>query len=286
MIRGILLAVAIVGTAATRPRLHEPVGSVAEFNVDSKAYGRARHVWVYTPPDYPGACGEACSLVVAFDGGEYLSDIPLPKILDSLIAARRMPATVALLIDDASGAERLADLANQPRFVTLVADELLPWLRSHYRVTRDPARTIITGSSAGGLAAAYLALERPELFGNVLSQSGAFWRGSEGSNDEPYEWLTGRYSATPRRAIRFVLEVGSTESHGALGGAAPSILNANRRLRDVLRGKGYRVEYFEVPNGVHAPETWRTRLPVGLSLLAAPPISARSERVGNERSEY
>ena len=197
-----------------------------------------------------------------------------------------MPPTVALLIDDESGAERLADLANQPRFVTLVADELLPWLGGHYRVTRDPARTIITGPSARGLAAAYLALARPEIFGNVLLQSGAFWRGSEGSNDAPYEWLTGQYEAAPRHNIRFVLEVGSTESRGALGGAAPSILNGNRRLRDVLRAKGYQVEYFEVPKGVHAPETWRTRLPVGLSLLAAPPIPARSERVGNERSTY
>jgi enterochelin esterase family protein len=267
--RGILLAAAIVVGTSTRPRPHDGAGNVAEFNVDSKAYGQPRHVWVYTPPNYPQACGEDCSLVVAFDGGEYVADIPLPKILDSLIAAKRMAPTIALLIDDASGAERLADLANQPRFVTLVADELLPWLRARYRVTRDPARTIITGSSAGGLAAAYLALERPELFGRVLSQSGAFWRGNEGSNDAPYEWLTTQYRAQPRRAIRFVLEVGSMESRGAMGGAAPSILSANRRLRDVLRAKGYPVEYYEVPNGVHAPDTWKPRLPVGLSLLAA-----------------
>lgn len=269
MIRRILLVTTIVvGTA--RSVAHE-AGTVAEFNVESKAYGRTRHVWVYTPPNYPEACGEACSLVVAFDGGDYVTDIPLPRILDSLTTARAITPTIALLIDDASGAERLADLANQPRFVTFVADELMPWLKSRYRVTHDPARTIITGSSAGGLAAAYLALERPDLFANVLSQSGAFWRGNEGSNDAPYEWLTARYKATSHRSIRFVLEVGSTESHGAMGGAAPSILSANRRLRDVLQAKGYPVEYFEVPGGVHAPQTWKLRLPVGLSLLATAP---------------
>jgi pimeloyl-ACP methyl ester carboxylesterase len=43
----------------------------------------------------------------------------------------------------------------------------------------DPRRVIVTGSSAGGLAAAYVALMRPDLFGNVLSRSGAFWRGAE-----------------------------------------------------------------------------------------------------------
>lgn len=36
------------------------------------------------------------------------------------------------------------------------------------------------------------------------------------------------------------------ESRSALGGAAPSILEANRRLRDALRKKGYDVTYAEV----------------------------------------
>jgi enterochelin esterase-like enzyme len=245
--------------------------SVAEFSVQSKAYNRTRRVWVYTPPNYTAACAVACPLVVAFDGLDYQTDIPLPKILDSLTAAKRISPTIALLIDDGGGAERLADLANQPRFVTFVADELIPWLRARWRVTHDPAHTIITGSSAGGLAAAYLALERPDVFGNVFSQSGAFWRGSAGSNDAPYEWLTEQYKAALRRTIRFVLDVGAQENRGALGGAAPSILDANRRLRDALRTKGYPVEYLEVPNGVHAPLSWRLRLPIGLALLAAMP---------------
>jgi enterochelin esterase-like enzyme len=129
----------------------------------------------------------------------------------------------------------------------------------------------VTGSSAGGLAAAYVAWKRPDLFGNVLSQSGAFWRGNEGSNDPPYEWLTGQYAAAPKRDIRFVLEVGALESQGALGGAAPSILEANRRLRDALRKKGYDVTYAEVPNGRHTPESWRERLPDAIAALARAP---------------
>ena len=135
----------------------------------------------------------------------------------------------------------------------------------------DPRRTIVTGSSAGGLGAAYVAFRRPDLFGNVLSQSGAFWRGNEASNEPPYEWLTSQYAASPRRDIRFLLEVGSRESRGPLGGAAPSILDANRRLRDALTKKGYAVTYAEVPDGVHSPDTWRQRLPAALALLASTP---------------
>jgi enterochelin esterase-like enzyme len=243
-------------------------GSVSVHTVPTKQYSRPRLAWVYTPPNYPESCGAGCPLVVAFDGAVYIGAIALPTILDSLTAARKIAPTVALLIDNGASSDRLADLANHKSFATFVGDEVIPWVREKWRVTNDPARTIITGSSAGGLASAYLAFERPDLFGNVLSQSGAFWRGNEGSNGAPYEWVAAQYAAVARKSVRFFLDVGATETRGAMGGAAPSILAANRRLRDVLREKGYFVEYFEVPNGEHAPESWRVRLPIGLTALA------------------
>ena len=98
----------------------------------------------------------------------------------------------------------------------------------------------------------------------MLSQSGAFWRGNEASNAPPYEWLTQRLASSPRLPVRFFLDVGSRETVGALGGSAPSILDANRHLHAALKSKGYRVDYFEVPGGQHSPESWRVRLPIGI----------------------
>ena len=243
-------------------------GRVEEFTLKSKIYNYPRRVWIYTPPGYSKTNSETYDLLVVFDGWEYLNEIPLPTMLDSLIAAKKIPPTVALLIDDSSAAVRLNDLANREEFVGFVGDELIPWVRQKWKVTHDPHHTIITGSSAGGLAATFLALRRPDLFGKVLSQSGAFWRGAEGSNSAPYEWLTKEYSDKPGSDIRFFLDVGARETRGALQGAAPSILEANRHLRDVLLKKGYPVIYFEVPDGAHAPEFWRLRLPIGLVSLA------------------
>jgi enterochelin esterase-like enzyme len=144
----------------------------------------------------------------------------------------------------------------------------MPWVRAQYRVSGAADHSIIAGSSAGGLAAAYIALAYPTLFGNVLSQSGAFWRGNEGSNGAPYEWVTQAYASSPRRDTRFFLDVGSMETVGAMGGAAPSLVDATRRLRDVLQSKGYAIQYFEVPGGRHAPDTWAKRLPVGIVALS------------------
>jgi enterochelin esterase-like enzyme len=252
----------------TRPDAR--AGRVETYDIASRLSRRERRLWVYTPPGYAPSGGAGYEFLIVFDGGSYLNEIPLPKILDALLAEGKAPPTVAVLIDNASGAARLEDLANRGRFAAFLGEELVPWVRQRWNVTRDPRRTIVTGSSAGGLAAAYVALKRPDLFGNVLSQSGAFWRGNEGSNDPPWEWLTSQYASTPKRDIRFWLDVGTLESQGALGGEAPSILEANRRLRDALRKRGYAVTYAEVPGGSHSPSTWRQRLPAGIAALAVP----------------
>jgi len=242
-------------------------GAVAEAMIPS-ASGSGRHAWVYTPAGYPASCRPGCNLILAFDGAQYLGAMPLPDILDSLIAAKRTPATVAVLFDNGGPPARINDLANSQRFAAYIAGEPLPWTRAHYRVTHDAKRTIIAGSSAGGLGAAYVAFKYPGLFGNVLSQSGAFWRGNEASNAPPYEWLTDQFAKSPKRDLRFFLDVGSRETVGALGGAAPSLLDANRHLRAALDQKGYAVTYFEVPNGEHSPDTWRLRLPIAIATLA------------------
>jgi len=236
---------------------------VHETILDS-AYKRQRDILIYTPPGYDAKATTPYPLIVAFDGFEYRDTMPLPFILDTLIATKAAPAAVAVLIDDGESATRIADLGNAHRMVDFLSRQLVPHVRARWRVTTDPHRVIVTGSSAGGLAAAYVALEKPELFGNVLSQSGAFWRGAEASNDAPYEWLTASVAAKPRRDIRFYMDVGEYEDHATLGGSGPNFLAANRRFRDALLANGYRVTYAEIPQGQHAPQYWMKTLPAGI----------------------
>lgn len=263
----ILLVAGLPEVRAQRPTL--PAGTVRSATLEDSVFHRPRRVWVYTPPGYDPRRAGGYDLVVAFDGGEYQDSIPLPRVLDSLLAGGRAPSFVALLIDDSSSAVRTAELGNSARFAHLLGSQLIPWLRHGYAVTRDPHRVIITGSSAGGLAAAHAAFMRPDLFGNVLSQSGAFWRSVEGSSAPPYEWLTDQYRASPKKDIRFVLDVGALETHATLGGSGPVFIDANRRFRDVLRAKGYELTYTEVAGGIHAPSSWRNRLGDGIVALTA-----------------
>ena len=86
-------------------------------------------MWVHTPAGYDPHRAAPYPLIVAFDGDEYRDTMPLPHVLDSLAAAGAAPAFVAVLIDDSSGAVRLADLANATRMVTFLANQLIPWIR-------------------------------------------------------------------------------------------------------------------------------------------------------------
>jgi len=243
-----------------------PAGRVQESTFRSERLGNERIVRVYTPPGYypkgKDSKGQPLGLLIVLDGRTYSSDIPGPTILDNLIAAGRIPPVVAVFIGNPSPEARVVELACHPPFAEFLERELIPWVRRGYRVSSDPARTVIAGSSLGGLAAACAGLAHPEIFGNVLSISGSFyWRPP--SESEP-EAIARQIATGPKRKLRFYLEAGLME--GRPRPESPSLLESNRHLRTVLQAKGYEVTYAEF-NGGHDYLCWRGTLADGLRVL-------------------
>jgi len=144
-------------------------------------------------------------------------------------------------------------------------------VRRSYNVTADPRRVLVGGSSYGGLAAAYAGLRHPETFGNILSQSGSYWWTPPRTNkpddfdpDAEPNWLPKQFVTSPRLPLRFYLDAGSDEID--LSGQGAGILIPTRRMRDVLRAKGYEVHYQEFIGG-YDYLSWRGTLADGLILL-------------------
>jgi enterochelin esterase family protein len=235
----------------------------AEQRADARA-GRVeklrfgdREIAIYTPVDYASR-GPAYDLLLVFDEEAYLDRVPTPVILDNLTAANEIEPTVAVIIGNTSAAGRARELPCNESFASYVAQEIVPWVRERYHVTRNASRVVIAGSSYGGLAAAYVAFKHPEIFGNVLSQSGSFWWSPP--QEEP-AWLVRQFAASPRAKLRFYLDAGTFE-----GGEGGGNLGTTRFLRDVLRAKGYTVEYREFIGG-HDYVNWRGTLADGLIAL-------------------
>lgn len=245
--------------AAPEDQWHKEVaaesrGRLARHKIESAALGESRGVAVYTPKGFDRNGPHA--LAVFLDGEEAEKLLDLPTVLDNLVAAERIPPTVALLVD-AQGT-RGRDLVFSDQFVTFLADELVPWVVKSQKLNVTPRTTLIGGASLGGLTAAYAAQQRPNVFGNVLSQSGSYWRRRSDASQAPEGWLPGKVATRERQPVRYYLEVGRFE--------APSMVENNRRLRDVLRAKGNDVVYDEYHGG-HDHFNWRVSVGQGIIAL-------------------
>ena len=232
-------------------------GRVTVTAIHSEYLKGEKKLWIYIPPGFTKD-GDRYPLLVLFDGDRNVMWIP--KILDVLIARGRIPPVVAVMTDESVPSERRNELPCNPQFSDFLAKELIPWTRRNYHATTQPERTIVAGSSFGGLASVFAGLKHPEVFGNVISLSGSFWWKPEG--DKEGEWLTKLVNTSPKLPLRFYQEVGLMESY-------PMQIEPNRRIRDVLTAKGYLVGYSEYDGG-HSFLNWSGGVVNGLEYLIRP----------------
>lgn len=253
------------GAEWNAPRPGVSAGTLEARRLASRILGNTRDIHLYRPAGWrPGAAGNA--LIVLFDGESYTREVPTPILLDNLIAEGRLPSTAAVFIANPSNETRSKELPPNEDFARFLAEELMPWAKAQ-GIHAPAERTVVTGASYGGLAAAWAGFSHPELFGNVYSQSGSFWwaPGWEDSDtySRPAEWLTQRFATAPRQPLRLHLEAGLFEL-GRDGQAG--IRDTTRHLRDVLQAKGYAVSHREYA-AAHGYEHWRVSLAGGLLAL-------------------
>ncbi len=212
--------------------------------------GGKRMVHLYHPPT-----DQACPLMIVFDGRDYLRRARLSIIVDNLLAAGRI-RPIALALVENGGPARMLEYACNEATVGFLMECVLPLAQKHLNLV-DPAQQPgahgVLGASMGGLMALYVGLRQPDVFGHVLSQSGAFELGAADTVIFPLI----RYAPRPR--VKVWLDVGRYEW----------LLPANRRLRDLLAGQDYDFSYREFNAGHNYP-AWRDDVWRGLEWLFSP----------------
>ena len=239
--------------------------------------GGGRTVIVYTPPGYARDTRRRYPLLLLHDGqnvfdpatayvpGQYWQ---AKEVADDLLLRRRIePVVIAAVYH---GAEkrlyeytptktRRLDGGGAESHGRMIVEELLPWLRHHYRLLPHARHTGVGGSSLGGLVSLWLGLTYPQVFGKLALLSPSVWW------DRRQILRCVEKIRHPQRQ-RVWLDIGSDEGDEPF----PSIRDV-RLLKAMLVTRGWRegrnLHYFEVDGGRHSESYWATRFPQVLEFL-------------------
>jgi enterochelin esterase family protein len=213
----------------------------------SEPWPYTRTVWVYVPRQY--VRGTPAPFIVVQDGYGYMNRVP--RVLDNLIAAGRVPVMIAVLVDngggDAQGSQRGLEYDTvSGRYCDFIETEVLPRAAKAARVvfTTDPNGRATMGASSGAACALSMAWFHPDRYRRVLSYSGTYV--NQQSPPDPrtprgaWEYHGHLIADAPKKPIRIWMEVGELDLHH--DDPEETWHNwpmANWRMAAVLSDKGY-----------------------------------------------
>ena len=106
-----------------------PKGKLESLSIESLILGNRRDITIYRPSGFDPA-DERSVLLFVFDADQYLERVPVPRILDNMIAAGALPPVVAVFVANPDREARARELPANPAFADFMAKELYPsWSR-------------------------------------------------------------------------------------------------------------------------------------------------------------
>jgi enterochelin esterase family protein len=223
--------------------------------VETHAQPWQRAITVYIPAQYKS--GTKAPLIVIHDGPKLGDlDMTLPHVLDNLIDQHRVPAMIAVMIQngggDAQGSERGLEYDTlSGKFAEFIESEVLPQVEAHYHVqlTHNPAGRAAMGCSSGAAAAFTMAWFHPEWYHLVISYSGTFvnqqWPFNPANPGGAWDYHETLIPGAPRKPIRIWMQAGDRDLFN------PNVMRddmhdwvvANHRMAAALERKGYPYQY-------------------------------------------
>ncbi|HEX6269997.1 MAG TPA: alpha/beta hydrolase-fold protein [Anaerolineales bacterium] len=231
------------------PRAEVHVGVLSSQRVETKWLrdDYERQIYLYRPSGKGPV-----PLLVVYDGQDYLQRAKITTIVDNLIADRRIQPIGMVFLPHA-GRWRNLEYACSDAMLLWLDQVILPLARKRLNlldIKKYPGAYGVLGASLGGTMALYTGLRMPDVFGRVLSQSGAF---TIESLDFAVVDLVKHGHA---RDINIWMDVGRLDE----------LLEDNRTMHALLKDKGYEVNYREFTAG-HCYTAWRDNVSHGLEAM-------------------
>lgn len=231
-------------------------GILCEHIIYSDILKEERKFSVYTPNGY-NENNDPYGVLVLNDGFEYINELNGLNVLDNLMGSKKIPQIITVFVE--STKDRTQNLQCSDEFTDFIGKELIPYIKKNYNISEDPNKNIIGGYSLGGLAASYAGLRYPNVFGNVLSQSGSYWYKRKEYNEDECIWINNKFNKKQKLPLKFYINVGAIEPKA-------SMKDTNKAFKDNLIELGYEVKFEEFGSG-HDHLYWGETLANGLIYL-------------------
>ncbi|OLP44061.1 esterase [Rhizobium oryziradicis] len=249
-----------------------PHGDLRLVTLHSKALKSERQMYVYTPPGYLDTSKPLPVLYLYHGFGDtvasWVTQGRAPQILDNLLAEKKIKPMIVVIPDTETDvpeaiAENVAGSERRKEFYPVNAEaadrelieDLIPYMKRHYRVRSDANSRAVAGLSQGGYQALVSGLSHLGTFGWVATFSGVSTttvpnKAVEAALNDP---------AKINKMLRnFTVTVGSKDQVTGKDIAG---------LRAILDEKKIAHEYHEYPDLQHEMDVWRPSLIAFLQIL-------------------
>ena len=212
---------------------------------------------VYLPADYDKSQNRY-PVVYVFDGTLALSEGKVVNTLDNVIGDTVQPVIAVFLTELKTGPEPQQQQPDEDKAIQqLLVQEVIPFVDSKYRTTKDPKSHAAMGSLVTGLNALQLAFQNPDLFGGVAIQS--MWLDTTVENA-----LKDLITTDDKHPMRFYHDWGLYDARSYVEGW--NLGTENREFNSSLRDKGYRPAGGEARDS-YGWAAWRNRTDRWLATL-------------------
>lgn len=242
-----------------------PHGDLRLVTLHSKALNSERQMYVYTPPGYTDA-SKPLPVVYLYHGfgdtvASWVTQGRAPQILDNLLAEKKIEPMIVVIPDTETDipdaiAENFPGADRRKNFYPINADaadrelveDLIPYMKKHYRVRDNADGRAVVGLSQGGYQALVSGLSHLGTFGWVATFSGV------STTTVPNKAVDDALNDPDKinKALRgFTVTVGSKDQVTGKDIAG---------LKATLDEKKIAHDYHEYPDLQHEMDVWRPSL--------------------------
>lgn len=219
-----------------------PHGLMSIVYYESDATNSTRRMFVWTPPGYFADNKKLPVLYLLHGGGDNDTNWPgqgkAGWIMDNLYAEGKIVPMVVVMPDGSIPTQTFAeDLANN----------IVPYVESNFRVYKDADHRAMAGLSMGGLEVLETMIYYPEKFSYVNVMSSGWWR-SQPENYNKYDELIKAAAPKLNSTLKYFIFTSGGSTDGATANTPPT--------RALFTKNGVESEYTQMEGG-HTMYVWR-----------------------------